>query len=143
MAVRLSYMSIFSPFLSLRQTAWQPYRLSHIAAFCINLSFSPKDQFLKFSRKNIENWQSWKMRFFFGFWLLGFPNNFFTNENQLGFHMRYQLILHYGSFIQNLGKDFIRTNMHTTVSIGSFTIRVKQSENHDWPITFVHLCMYK
>ena len=64
---------------------------------------------------------------FFGFWILGSSNKlFFTNENQLGFHMWYHLFLHYGWFLQNLGKDFIRTNMHTTVSIGSFTIiRVK------------------
>ena len=29
--------------------------------------------------------------------------------------MRYHLFLQYGWFLQNLGKDFIRTNMHTTV----------------------------
>ena len=29
--------------------------------------------------------------------------------------MRFHLFLHYGWFLQNLGKDFIRTNMHTTV----------------------------
>ena len=40
---------------------------------------------------------------------------FFTYENQLGFHMRYHLFLQYGWFLQNLGKDLIRTNMHTTV----------------------------
>ena len=32
------------------------------------------------------------------------------------FYMRYLLFLHYGWFLQNLGKDFIRTNMHTTVT---------------------------
>ena len=37
------------------------------------------------------------------------------NEKTKGFHMRYHLFLHYGWFLQNLGKDFIRTNMHTTV----------------------------
>ena len=31
------------------------------------------------------------------------------------FSKRYHLFLHYGWFLQNLGKDFIRTNMHTTV----------------------------
>ena len=30
--------------------------------------------------------------------------------------MRYHFFLHYGWFPQNLGKDFIRTNMHTTVT---------------------------
>ena len=40
---------------------------------------------------------------------------FFPNKNQLGFHMRYHLFLHYGWFLPNLEKDFIRTNMHTTV----------------------------
>ena len=29
--------------------------------------------------------------------------------------MRYHLFLQYGWFYQNLGKDFIGTNMHTTV----------------------------
>jgi hypothetical protein len=29
--------------------------------------------------------------------------------------MRYHLFLQYGWFLQNLGKDFIPTNMHTTV----------------------------
>ena len=62
--------------------------------------------------------QSWKMTFCFVFcfdyWV--FQNILiFPNENQLGFHMRYHLFLHYGWFLQNLGKDFIRTNMHTTV----------------------------
>ena len=28
---------------------------------------------------------------------------------------RYHLFLHYGWFLQNHGKDFIPTNMHTTV----------------------------
>ena len=37
------------------------------------------------------------------------------NENKQPVHMRYHLFLHYGWFHQNLGKDFIRTNMHTTV----------------------------
>ena len=31
--------------------------------------------------------------------------------------MRYHLFLHYGWFLQNLGKDFIQTNMHTTVYV--------------------------
>ena len=57
----------------------------------------------------------------FGFWLLDFSKknkfcfSFFLNENQLGFHMRYHLFQHYELFLHNLGKDYIRTNMHTTV----------------------------
>ena len=60
------------------------------------------------------NWRSWKMTFFMGgnfdffFCFISMKINFF-------FHMRYHLFLHYGWFLQNLGKDFIRTNMHTTV----------------------------
>ena len=34
----------------------------------------------------------------------------------LGFHMRYHFFLYQGWFPQNLGKDFIHTNMHTTVA---------------------------
>ena len=29
--------------------------------------------------------------------------------------MKYDLLLHYGWFLQNFEKDFIQTNMHTTV----------------------------
>ena len=57
----------------------------------------------------------------FGFWLLGFSKKIFfllfPNRNNLGFHMRYHLFLHYGWFLQNIEKDFIRTNMHTTVGV--------------------------
>jgi hypothetical protein len=31
------------------------------------------------------------------------------------FHMRYHFFLYYGWFLQNFRKDFIQTNMHTTV----------------------------
>ena len=62
---------IFSSKLTLCRTAWQPYRLSHINALCINLSYSPKDQSLKFKKKCIGNWWIWKTQFFwvshFGF----------------------------------------------------------------------------
>ena len=34
--------------------------------------------------------------------------------------MRYHFFLHYGWFLQNLGKDFIRTNMHTTVCTAAY-----------------------
>ena len=37
------------------------------------------------------------------------------NEKTKGFHMRYHLFLHYGRFLQNVGKGCVRTNMHTTV----------------------------
>jgi hypothetical protein len=39
------------------------------------------------------------------------------NEKTKGFHMRYHLFLQYEWFLQNLGKDFIPTNMHTTVLV--------------------------
>ena len=62
----------------------------------------------------------WKMTFFESAIL-----NFFSKKinllhlkvNKLGVHMRYHLFLHYGWFLQNLGKDFIQTNMHTTVYV--------------------------
>ena len=90
-------------------------------------------QSLNSLQKNIVVWRSWKwkkywglvelkMTFFgFGFLVIGFFKKklclFFPNGNQLGFHMRYHLFLLYGWFLQNLGKDYIRTNMHTTVCI--------------------------
>ena len=57
---------------------------------------------------------------FYWFLLFGFKKKkkklFFLHENLLGFDMRYHLFLHYGWFLHNLGKDFIRTNMHMIVS---------------------------
>ena len=47
-----------------------------------------------------------------------FQKNFFLlhlNKNKQPVHMRYHLFLYYGWFLQNLGKNFIRTKMHTTV----------------------------
>jgi hypothetical protein len=38
------------------------------------------------------------------------------HENQLGFHMKYHLFLHYELFLQNPEKDFIPTLLHTTVT---------------------------
>ena len=37
------------------------------------------------------------------------------NENKQPVNMRYPLFLHYGWFLQHLGKDFNQTNMHMTV----------------------------
>ena len=52
--------------LSFCRTASRPYRLSQINALRFNQSYYPKNQFMKISWKNIENWQSWKMRFLWG-----------------------------------------------------------------------------
>ena len=78
---------------------------------------------MKFSWKNIENWRSWKMSFFCAGHFETFfskKKNFFCfnlNENKQPVHMRCHLFLHNGWFLQNLGTDFIRTNMHTTVPV--------------------------
>ena len=37
------------------------------------------------------------------------------NENKQPIHLRYNLFLQYGWFLQNLGKEIIQTNMHATV----------------------------
>ena len=39
----------------------------------------------------------------------------FFKKNSFFVFSQWKLFLHYGWFLQNLGKDFIRTNMHTTV----------------------------
>ena len=41
----------FSPFLSLRRTAWRAYKLRKIHALFINLSYIPKNQSLNFFAK--------------------------------------------------------------------------------------------
>ena len=50
-------------------------------------------------------------------------------KNNLAVHIRYHLFLHYGWFLQNLGKDFIRTNMHTTV-LDTSVISAKKGINY-------------
>ena len=67
----------FCLFLSLCGTASQPYRLSHTNALCINQSYQPKDKFIIFLKKNIENWRSLKASFFLvGHFDLFFKKNF-------------------------------------------------------------------
>ena len=48
----------------------------------------------------------------------------------LAVHMRYHLFLHCGWFLQNLRKDFIPTNMHTTVA-NLLKEAVKKSPNQE------------
>ena len=57
------------------------------------------------------------MTFFlvFDYWVCQMFILLHPNENQLAFHMRYCLFLNYGWFLQNVEKDFIRTNMHKSV----------------------------
>ena len=58
----------------------QSYRLSHTNARGINQFYYSKDQSMKFSWKNIENWRSWKMIFF---WVGHFQ--FFLQKNKKNF----------------------------------------------------------
>ena len=85
-----------------------PNMLSHINALCINLSYLPKDQSLKFSRKHSENWRSWKMTFCFVFcyWV-------FQKKISIKITMAFISLILW--FLQNLETGFIRTNMHTTL----------------------------
>ena len=68
------------------------------------------------------NWIShWAGKWLF-FWVghFDFFLRFFFASSQWkeaarSYHMRYHLFRQYGWFLQNLGKDFIPTNMHTNV----------------------------
>ena len=70
---------IFTPFLSLRQTAWWPYRLSHINALCINLSYSPQGPIPKIFGKRYWELEELKIS---GFWVGHFSKNitFFSSS---------------------------------------------------------------
>ena len=48
-------------------------------------------------------------------------------KNNLAVHMRYHLFSHYGWFLQNLGKDFIPSIMHTPVREKEMNIGRKQA----------------
>ena len=57
------------------------------------------------------------------------------NESKQPVHMGYHLFLHYEWFLQNLGKDFIRTDMHMTLTYKKKPEmrqqnKEKQSEKH-------------
>ena len=54
------------------------------------------------------------------------------------FYMRYHFFLHYGWFFQNLGKEAVRTFMHTTVQI--FQPKPRSIQNHFFRISVV--CSY-
>ena len=53
-------------------------------------------------------------------------------KNNLAVHMRYHLFLHYGWFLQNLGKDFIPSIMHTTVCMWKVCC-VRRADVHFFP----------
>ena len=53
-------------------TAWQPYRLSYILGLYKSIFYLPKDHFLKFWWKNVQNWLIWKIDFF---WNNKIPEN--------------------------------------------------------------------
>ena len=55
--------------------------------------------------------------------------------------MRYNFFLHYGWFFQNLGKEAVRTFMHTTVNIVYFwLLRVEIRELSICPTLAQHMC---
>ena len=54
---------------------------------------------------------------------------FASSQNKL-VHMKYHLFLHYGWFFQNLEKDFIRTDMHMTLTYKKnlkYVIKIRKS----------------
>ena len=76
---------IFSLYQSLCRTASRPYTLSHINTLRINQSYSSKDQSVKFSRKNFENWRS--VFLILPFWFFSQKKTFLlhSHENQSKF----------------------------------------------------------
>ena len=63
---------------------------------------------MKFLKKNIENWWSF-------FLVSHFEFKKKIMKTTLASIMRYHFFMHYGWFLQNLGEDFNRTNMHAIV----------------------------
>ena len=112
-------------------------------------STNPRTNPWKFHEKKIENCRSWKMSFFLSqpFWF--FFQNFFSkkdffllhlNENKQPVHMRYHFFLHYGWFLQNLGKNLIRTNMHTTVWGPNTLTNDTRSQNSNAAYKYLVFC---
>ena len=46
----------------------------------------------------------------------------YLTKKTKGFHVSHHFFLYYGWFLQNLRKNFIRTNMHTTVKANKVEI---------------------
>ena len=58
-------------------------------------------------------------------------------ENRQPVHMRYHFFLHYGWFLQNLQKEAVQTNMHTTVFESIYWV---DKTHHWWSCLYVMLC---
>ena len=67
------------------------------------------------------------------FWIYFFKKKIKKNassiEKKQPIHMRYHFFVHHEWFLQNLGKEAVRTNMHTTVS----TVYIKVWVDNKWP----------
>ena len=100
--------------------------ISHVKAKVVFIGKKQKQKFYNRSNTNALRINQFYKQFTKKYWELAELENylffvghfefFFLSENNLGFHMRYHFFLHYGWFLQNLGKGFIRTNMHMTVA---------------------------
>ena len=81
--------------------------------------YCPLQQFILLTKEPIAEIfakKYWELAELKNFWVGHFEfflKFFFAYENKHGFHMRYRLFLYH---VQNLRKDFIPTNMHTTVN---------------------------
>ena len=87
----------------------------------------------------------------FLFWVLSSSKKnvcfFPPNENQLGFNMRYHLFLHFGWFLQNLGKYFIQTNMHMFCIFSGFRYfvcsqKVTGTQMGSIELNYCHFCLF-
>ena len=96
------FVCVFSPFLSLRRTAWSPFRLSHIDVLCINLSYSPKDQ---------SDSLSWP------FWVFFFKIFFFASSSwkTVNIHRLARMDQNFDEY-PGFQPKIAYSNMHTTVA---------------------------
>ena len=110
---------VFRLFLSLFWTDSQPHGFSTTMPFASINSSNPRTNLRNFHEiilciGGAGKWGVFESAilnlFFQKFFVL-----FYLNGNKKPVHMRYHSFLHWGWFLQNLGKDFIWTNMHTTV----------------------------
>jgi hypothetical protein len=115
--VHISWNEVFSN--AFCQTAWQFYLLIHLAMPMVSIS----PDLLALNCKNCSQMVNWILMeiendnfldLVFGFLVFQF---FPPLKISLAFMwiIVWYIFLHHGWFVQNLGKDFIPTNMHTTV----------------------------
>ena len=113
-------LCVFRLFLRLPRTASRPYRLSYINTLCINQSYLPKDQSMKFSQTIFENWRFWKTQFFW----VGHFGILFSKKKLLNPHENQSNLLGYEGWVEILMITLVSSQKSPNLNISAPSVYV-------------------